>query len=158
MRQIWINQNQASLLPFFFPATLINLITGPQDSTLRIKYTLTTRPDLSTKSSLLSLLRPFGPLEGDEESIVLSLKPPKKHPEKPPKFANAIVQFKRCEDAFGAVCASNRVERGLKDVQIDWVTGEEPKYVKWLRERPPPSKPTVSTFTVRMKYVILSLS
>jgi len=63
----------------------------------------------------------------------LRLKPPKDKPNSAPKFATAVLLFKKVEDAFGAVGASGREERNLKDVQVDWVGGE-PEYVKKLRE------------------------
>jgi len=105
----------------------------PQDAPVRIKYNLTKRPDLSSQGALLALLRPFGPI--DESCIIFTLKTPKDKPNAPPKFAAAIVVFKRLEDAFGVVGASGQESRGMKNVDISWAKGEEPESIKVLRER-----------------------
>lgn len=66
--------------------------------------------------------------------VKLKLKPPKDKPNAAPKFATAVLLFKRVEAAFGAVGASGREDRNLKDVQVDWIGGE-PEYIKKLREK-----------------------
>ena len=101
------------------------------DLTVRVKFTTTLRPDLSTTTALAALLRPFGVL--DENSILLSIKPPKKHPTKPPKFATALVTFQKVQAAFGAVGASGQKERGLDNVDIAWAKGVEPEVVQRLK-------------------------
>ena len=98
--------------------------------TVRVKFTTTVRPDLSTPTALAALLRPFGAL--DESSILLSIKPPKKNPTKPPKFATALVTFQKIQAAFGAVNASGQKARGLENVDIAWAKGVEPEVVRRL--------------------------
>lgn len=61
------------------------------------------------------------------------MKPPKKAPNKPPKYATALVPFKQIGDAFAAVCASGRPERGLDDVDVTWAEGKEPDILGWLK-------------------------
>lgn len=100
---------------------------------MRLKYTLTVHPTLTTAASLSTLLTPFGPT--DTETIRILLKPPKKAPDKPAKFATAVVEFKQIGDAFAAVCASGRADRGLSGIQIDWVEGKEPAILGWLKKR-----------------------
>ena len=101
------------------------------DLAVRVKFTTTLRPDLSTPTALATLLRPFGAL--DENSVLLSIKPPKKHPTKPPKFATALVTFQKIQGAFGAVGASGQEARGLENVDIAWAKGVEPEIVQRLR-------------------------
>jgi len=101
------------------------------DLTVRVKFTTTIRPDLSTPTALATLLRPFGAL--DENAILLSIKPPKKNPTKPPKFATALVTFQKIQAAFGAVSASGQKARGLENVDIAWAKGVEPEVVRRLR-------------------------
>ncbi|KAF8922286.1 hypothetical protein CPB85DRAFT_1427609 [Mucidula mucida] len=103
----------------------------PNDTTLRVKYSLSDRPELTTKESLSSLLSPFGPT--DTETIVLSLKVSKKASNKGHTMGTALVPFKRIGDAFAVVCASGRPERGLDRVDIAWVGGKEPEIIKWLK-------------------------
>lgn len=109
-----------------------SFVSDTHDLTLRIKFSTTKRPDLSTSASLLSILRPFGPI--DEPSFIFSLKPPKKNPDKPPKFGTALATFERLEDAYGAVGASGVKARGLESVEVGWAKGEEPVAVKRMLE------------------------
>ncbi|KAF9260829.1 DnaJ-domain-containing protein, partial [Marasmius fiardii PR-910] len=102
------------------------------DTTIRIKYNLTEHPTLINKEVIAALLKSFG--ETDSETIVVSLKPPKKAPHKPPKYGTALVPFKRIGDAFAAVCASGRPERGLRGIEIGWVGGKEPQILSWLKK------------------------
>ncbi|KDQ58510.1 hypothetical protein JAAARDRAFT_57434 [Jaapia argillacea MUCL 33604] len=106
---------------------------GDWDTTIKLKFLLSSRPDLSAPDVLAKLLSPFGPI--DASSIVISKKPPKKAPHKPPKFATALVPFKQIGDAFAAVSASGREERGLKDVEIGWAEGKEPAILGWLKKQ-----------------------
>jgi DnaJ family protein C protein 17 len=71
----------------------------------------------------------FGPV--DKDSVVLSMKPPKKAPQKPPKHATAAVPFKTIADAHAAVCASRRADRGLDEFEIGWMGGSEPAVWSW---------------------------
>ncbi|EIW55739.1 DnaJ-domain-containing protein [Trametes versicolor FP-101664 SS1] len=102
---------------------------GPLDTTIRVKYTLTSHPSLTSAASISALLTPFGAL--DESSIVLSLKPA---PPKKPKRGTALVPFKQIVGAFGAVGASGRAENGLADIEVDWAEGKEPELIGWLKK------------------------
>ncbi|KAJ7064960.1 DnaJ domain-containing protein, partial [Mycena amicta] len=104
----------------------------PLDTTVRLKFKPSTYPDLATPDALSKLLAQFGAT--DTESIVVSAKPPKKSPDKPPKYATALVPFKQIGDAFAAVCASGRADRGLDGVEIGWVGGKEPEILGWLKK------------------------
>jgi len=70
----------------------------------------------------------------DTGSIVLSIKSPKKSPDKPPKYGTALVPFKQIGDAFAAVCASGKRERGLEGIEVGWVGGKEPLIFAWLKK------------------------
>lgn len=107
--------------------------TGGLDTTVRLKYALSAHPELTTVASLAALLAQFGPV--DASAVILSLKPPKKAPLKPPKYAVALVPFTQVGAAFAAVAASARPERGLAGVDVSWVGGAEPALIAWLKRR-----------------------
>ena len=109
------------------------LFPGNLDTTVKLKYSLSSHPDLTTPSSVSSLLSQFGPV--DTASIVLSFKAPKKAPHKPPKHGIALVPFTQIGAAFAAVCASNRKDCGLEDVDVTWAVGTEPEIIGWLRRK-----------------------
>jgi DnaJ homolog subfamily C member 17 len=77
------------------------------------------------------------------------MKAPKKAPNKPPRHGVALVPFKKIGDAFAAVCASGREERGLKGVEVTWVGGKEPMILGWLKKKgllgPTSAAPGLST-------------
>lgn len=103
------------------------------DTTIRLKYTLPSHPTLTTPASLTDLLASFGVT--DTEFIVLSLKPPKKSPNKPAKYATALVPFKQIGDALAAVEASGVAQRGMEGIEITWANGgKEPDILGWLRK------------------------
>lgn len=104
-------------------------ITGTLDTTVRLKYPLNSHPTLTTPESLTALLSQFGATDTSE--VVLSLKP---SPPKNPKRGTALISFKQIGDAFAAVCASGRAERGLKDIEISWAEGKEPELIGWLKK------------------------
>lgn len=110
-------------------------MTGPLDTTVRLKYPLTQHVTLTTTSALGALLSTFGPV--DEPSIVISMKPPKKAPNTPPKYATALVPFKNIGDAFAAVCASGKESEGLKDIEVTWAGGKEPEVLERLMRQGP---------------------
>ena len=105
--------------------------TDSLDTTVKLKYSLKTYPSLTSAESIAALLSRFGAT--DIDSIVLSVKPTKKQPDKPPKYGTALVPFKQIGNAFAAVCASGRKELGLDGVEITWVGGKEPAILDWLR-------------------------
>jgi len=45
-----------------------------------------------------------------------------------------LVPFKKIGDAFAAVCASGKAERGLEGIEIGWVNGKEPPILVWLKK------------------------
>lgn len=98
---------------------------GEHDTTVRIKYLRAKYPQLTTPDALQTFMSStFGPVDGD--SIVLL-----KSSKKKPRYATAAVPFKTISDAHAAVCASNRVDRGLDDFEITWVDGSEPAVWSW---------------------------
>ncbi|KAG6909031.1 hypothetical protein DXG01_002305 [Tephrocybe rancida] len=116
----------------------------PLDTTVRLKYNLKSHPELTTVESVAKVMATFG--QTDADSIVLSLTPPKKAVNKPAKFGTALVPFKQIGDAFAAVCASGKTERGLDGIEVGWVGGQEPLILVWLKKMgklgtPPPPVP-----------------
>ena len=108
-----------------------NLTPDSLDTTIKLRYSLKTYPSLTSTESIATLLSRFGAT--DIDTIVLSIKPTKKQPDKPPKYGTALVPFKQIGDAFAAVCASGRKELGLDGVEIAWVGGREPAILGWLK-------------------------
>ncbi|CAE6440942.1 unnamed protein product [Rhizoctonia solani] len=104
---------------------------GPHDTTVRLKYKLATHPTLTTAAALAAQLAVFGPV--DTGAIVISLKANKKQPEKPPKFATALVPFETAGDAYSCLCSAGKIDRGLNGIEVNWVTDDEPEIIKWLR-------------------------
>ncbi|KAF5351140.1 hypothetical protein D9756_008339 [Leucocoprinus leucothites] len=104
----------------------------PLDTTVRLKWSLKTRPELTTTESVASLLLPFGSI--DSEAIVLSLKAPKKSTSGKPKSGTALVPFKQIGDAYDVVCESGKTDRGLEGVEVGWVNGKEPGILGWLKK------------------------
>jgi DnaJ homolog subfamily C member 17 len=102
---------------------------GTLDTTVKVKWTLSSRPMLTTAEDLVTLLAPFGAVESSD--IVLSLKPA---PPKKPKRGTALIPFKQIGDAFAAVCSSGSVSRGLQDVELSWAEGPEPGLIAWLKK------------------------
>ncbi|KAJ7245176.1 hypothetical protein B0H12DRAFT_1128040 [Mycena haematopus] len=117
----------------------------PLDTTIRLKYKLSVHPQLTTQAALETLLASFGAT--DTESIVISSKAQKKSPDKPTKHTTALVPFKQIGDAFAAVCASGRADKGMDGIEAGWVGGKEPEILVWLKKMgklsaqplPPPS-------------------
>lgn len=118
------------------------------DTTVKLKYNLKSHPELTTAEAIARVLAPFG--QTDDDSIVLSLKSSKKAPNKPPKFGTALVPFKQIGNAFAAVCASGRPERGLDGIEIGWVGGKEPPILIWLKKMGKLTTPTPSVSGVQI--------
>lgn len=113
---------------------LFDNVLGALDTTIRLKYPLSTHPTLTTPSALADFLSTtFGPVDSD--SIVIRSNPPKNAPHKPPKKATALVPFKKIGDAFKVLCAAGRKDKGLGDVDVGWAGGQEPPVLAWLRKR-----------------------
>ena len=104
-------------------------VAGILDTTIRVKFSLASHPELTTSDAVAPLVAQFGAIESSE--IVMSLKPA---PPKKPKRGNALVPFKQIGDAFAAVCASGRENRKLKDIEISWAEGKEPELIGWLKK------------------------
>lgn len=102
---------------------------GTLDTTIKLKWSLASRPSLTKPEDLSSLLAPFGATETSD--IVISLKPP---PPKKAKRGTALVPFKQIGDAFAAVCSSGTAARGLQDVEVSWAEGNEPELIDWLKK------------------------
>ena len=107
------------------------IFTDSLDTTVKLKFSLKAFPSLTSAESIATLLSRFGAT--DTDSIVLSIKPTKKQPDKPPKYGTALVPFKQIGNAFAAVCASGRKDLGLDGVEIGWVGGKEPAILGWLK-------------------------
>ncbi len=107
----------------------LTIFIGTLDTTVKLKWTLSTRPTLTKAEDLGQLLAPFGSVESSD--IVISLKPA---PPKKPKRGTALVPFKQIGDAFAAVCSSGSSARGLQDVEVSWAEGKEPELIGWLKK------------------------
>lgn len=107
----------------------MTFISGNLDTTIRLKWSLGSRPDLTDTTSISGALRQFGTV--DSSDILVSLKP---SPPKKPKRGTAVIPFRQVGDAFAAVCASGREDLGLKDVEISWAEGKEPPLIEWLKK------------------------
>lgn len=154
--------------------TLIYHNIGPLDTTVRLRYSATALPHLTTSESLAALLTPFG--EIDKDSIVLSIKAKTSKKKKSSlgevKLGTALVPFKRIGDAFAAVCASGVRERGLEGVQISWAgnSGGEPELIAWLKrhgklgvtseaakeQKPSASSPTSVSLRCSFRFILLT--
>lgn len=123
----------------------LTILIGTLDTTVKLKWTLSARPNLTRAEDLGQLLAPFGSVESSD--IVISLKPA---PPKKPKRGTALVPFKQIGDAFAAVCSSGSSARGLQDVEVSWAEGKEPELIGWLKKMgklggETKSKPDLST-------------
>ncbi|KAG8216900.1 hypothetical protein J3R82DRAFT_7171 [Butyriboletus roseoflavus] len=118
---------------------------GPYDTTIRVKFTLSAFPPLSTASALASHLKRFG--EIDEGAVVLSIKPKKASKKKKSqekgadeagqgegeRVVNAVVPFSQISAAFAVVSSGPTLkEQGM---EVSWAGGSEPPILGWLRDR-----------------------
>ncbi|KAF8496943.1 DnaJ-domain-containing protein [Gautieria morchelliformis] len=117
--------------PVLFVRYAYRTTSEPLDTTVRVKYPLSKHPTLTTPLSLASVFSSFGNV--DMSSIVISTRPSKKAPHKPPKFATALIPFEKIGQAHAAVCASGVGARGLKDIEVSWAEGKEPKALDALK-------------------------
>lgn len=117
------------------------------DLTVRLKFQLKDHPTLTTPAAIADFCATFGAVDPSE--IVFSLKSGKKKGSTTttttakPKSGVALVPFRRIGDAYAAVCASKDKQERVKGVNIEWVRGEEPGLLGWLRRKgqlPDPSK------------------
>ncbi|KAH7926157.1 DnaJ-domain-containing protein [Leucogyrophana mollusca] len=100
--------------------------SGELDTTVRIKYPLSSHPTLTTPSALAAHLRRFG--EVDEGACVLSIKPAKKK-KVTGDIVNAVVSFTQLGAAFGIVTS------GVEGMDVSWAGGSEPPILGWLRSK-----------------------
>ncbi|OAX32589.1 DnaJ-domain-containing protein [Rhizopogon vinicolor AM-OR11-026] len=108
---------------------------GDLDTTIRVKYALSSHSTLSTASALAAHLRRFG--EIDAGSVVMSqkVKKPKKSKGQAEGdiMVTALVPFNQLGAAFGVVSsAASLKEQGM---DVAWAGGSEPPILSWLRER-----------------------
>jgi DnaJ family protein C protein 17 len=121
------------------------------DTTVRIKYSLSSHPGLDSSTALSTHLKENRFTNFDERTIVLSLRPAKGKKNKsaavPIMTATALVPFNTVMDAFSLVCASGSEKRGLKDVQVTWASGVEPAVVANLKNHTNPPKEQPKSFS-----------
>lgn len=114
---------------------------GPYDTTIRVKFTLSAFPSLTTAPALASHLKRFG--EIDEGAVVLSIKPKKAGKKKSrekgadesegEKVVNAVTPFSQIGAAFAVVSSGPALkEQGM---EVSWAGGSEPPILAWLRNR-----------------------
>ncbi|KAG9313378.1 hypothetical protein JVU11DRAFT_5696 [Chiua virens] len=113
---------------------------GPYDTTIRVKFTLSTFPSLGEASALASHLKRFGRV--DEGAVVLSIKPKKSSkksgmdegaPGKGQKVVNAVIPFAQIGSAFAVISSGPALkEQGM---EVSWIGGSEPPILGWLRDR-----------------------
>lgn len=108
---------------------------GDLDTTIRIKYSLSSHPTLSTASALASHYRRYG--EIDDGAVVMSqkVKKPKKSKGQTEgeTMVTALVPFNQLGAAFGVISsAASLKEQGM---DVAWAGGSEPPILSWLRER-----------------------
>ncbi|KAG1805352.1 uncharacterized protein BJ212DRAFT_1392444 [Suillus subaureus] len=108
---------------------------GDLDTTIRVKYTLSSYPALSTAFALAAHLRRFG--EIDEGTVVMSQKAKKSKKSKGlvdgEMIVTALVPFNQLGAAFAVVSSAESLKgRGM---DVAWAGGSEPPILSWLRER-----------------------
>ena len=108
---------------------------GPLDTTVRVKYSLSAHPNLSTAAAVESLLSQFGAL--DTPVLALKARKSKKAASSSSDAvqATAVVHFDRIEHAHAAVCASNDKKRGFEGIEITWAGGAEPAILAQLKSQ-----------------------
>ena len=107
---------------------------GDLDTTIRIKYSLSSHSTLSTASALASYYRRYG--EIDDGAVVMSqkVKKPKKSKGQTEgeTTVTALVPFNQLGAAFGVISsAASLKEQGM---DVAWAGGSEPPILSWLRE------------------------
>lgn len=108
---------------------------GDLDTTIRVKYPLSSQSTLSTASALAAHFRKYG--EIDDGAVVMSqkVKKPKKSKGQTENetTVTALVPFNQLGAAFGVVSsAASLKEQGI---DVAWAGGSEPPILSWLRER-----------------------
>ncbi|KAJ8582230.1 DnaJ-domain-containing protein [Rhizopogon salebrosus TDB-379] len=112
---------------------------GDLDTTIRVKYSLSSHSTLSTALTLAAHLRRYG--EIDDEAVVMSQKvrKPKKKPKKSKgqtvgeTIVTALMPFNQLGAAFGVVSsAASLKEQGM---DVAWAGVSEPPILSWLRDR-----------------------
>jgi len=108
---------------------------GDLDTTIRVKYPLSSYSVLSTASALAAHLQRYG--EIDDGAVVMSqkVKKPKKSKGQAEgeTLVTALVPFNQLGAAFAVVSSAALLkERGM---DVAWAGGSEPPILSWLRER-----------------------
>jgi DnaJ family protein C protein 17 len=108
---------------------------GDLDTTIRVKYALSSHPGLSTAFALAAHLRRYG--EIDEGTVVMSQKAKKSKKSKGlvdgEMIVTALVPFNQLGAAFAVVSSAESLkDRGM---DVAWAGGSEPPILGWLRKR-----------------------
>jgi DnaJ family protein C protein 17 len=108
---------------------------GDLDTTIRVKYALSSHPGLSTAFAIAAHLRRYG--EIDEGTVVMSQKAKKSKKSKGlvdgEMIVTALVPFNQLGAAFAVVSSAESLrDRGM---DVAWASGSEPPILGWLRER-----------------------
>jgi len=80
------------------------------------------------------------------------MKPSKKAPNKPPKFATALIPFSNVQEAHASICASGLEGRGLKDIEVSWAGGKEPAILEALKRKPQEQGSTANVPSVDLSF------
>ncbi|KAG0706912.1 hypothetical protein DFH29DRAFT_797586 [Suillus ampliporus] len=109
--------------------------SGDLDTTIRVKYVLSSHPALSTAFALAAHLRRYGDI--DEGTVVMSQKAKKSKKSKGlvdgEMIVTALVPFNQLGAAFAVVSSAESLkDRGM---DVAWAGGSEPPILGWLRER-----------------------
>jgi DnaJ family protein C protein 17 len=108
---------------------------GDLDTTIRVKYALSSYPVLSTAFALAAHLRRYG--EIDEGTVVMSQKAKKSKKSKElvdgEMIVTALVPFNQLGAAFAVVSSAESLKN--RGMDVAWAGGSEPPILGWLRER-----------------------
>jgi DnaJ family protein C protein 17 len=108
---------------------------GDLDTTIRVKYALSSFPALSTAFALAGHLRRYG--EIDEGTVVMSQKAKKSKKSKGlsdgEMIVTALVPFNQLGAAFAVVSSAESLK--IRGMDVTWADGSEPPILGWLRER-----------------------
>jgi len=144
MREQAIAEAEAVMTPSA-PESMDRPTENKLDTTVCLRYTLTSHPSLDSVSSLANHLKSNRFSNFDERTMVLkkAAKGKKnKASSNPIMNATALIPFNTVGDAFAIVCAGGNERRGLKGIQITWASGIEPAVVASLKQQAAPREET----------------
>jgi hypothetical protein len=120
----------------------VSVLSGPLDTTIRLKWPRKAYPEYDSTSQLASLLAPYGTVD----SIVISDKY-KTNPKL--KYSTAVVSFRTIAAAVRCLDDAGAKGTPLEQVEGKWASGEPPAAIRGSRQpadRPPKSTtPTPTT-------------